>query len=196
MRRVGHAWLEGTTAVSAGVRGVCYVACMTYRTGMPSWHSHCTGPLSECRRTSVPQYIKFRLPILSLIAAALLVAAIPSPAQAQRAQPRSAVPHPVHVHSPAYRPLAPILSVLWQSAWWASYGYPWAFSFYGYPYGHGYGFGYGYPYPYGYYPVDITTAVRLQVTPREAEVFVDGYSAGVLTTSMACSSASVPAGRT
>ncbi len=44
-----------------------------------------------------------------------------------------------------------------------------------------YGFGYyGYPYAYGYYPTDITTAVRLQGLPREAEVFVDGYSAGVV----------------
>jgi hypothetical protein len=40
---------------------------------------------------------------------------------------------------------------------------------------------YGYPYPpYGYrYRVDeLTTSVRLQVSPREAEVFVDGYFAG------------------
>jgi hypothetical protein len=154
---------------------------MTYKTGMPSWHSHCTGPLGDCRRTSVPQFIKFRRSVLPVAAAALLVAAIPSPAEAQQAQPRSAVPHPAHgpAYGPHYRPYYSY-PYYWHSVWWASFGYPWAFSFYGYPYGYGYGFGYGYPYPYGYYPVDITTAIRLQVTPREAEVFVDGYSAGVV----------------
>jgi hypothetical protein len=50
------------------------------------------------------------------------------------------------------------------------YGYPW-FS-YGYPYG-------PYPYPYyGYYAYE--SSVRLEVTPREAEVYVDGYYAGIV----------------
>lgn len=38
--------------------------------------------------------------------------------------------------------------------------------------------------PYGYYrygyPEELTGSVRLQVTPRDAEVFVDGYHAGVV----------------
>jgi hypothetical protein len=62
---------------------------------------------------------------------------------------------------------------------------------YGYGYGHGYGFynpWWGYPYgPYAPYPVVAypyygyeATAVRLQATPRNAEVFVDGYRAGVV----------------
>jgi len=53
--------------------------------------------------------------------------------------------------------------------------------------GYGYGFGYGYGYPYygyggyGYgYPYDISASLRLQVSPREAEVFVDGYYAGTV----------------
>lgn len=38
-----------------------------------------------------------------------------------------------------------------------------------------------YPYPYPYGPgVELTGAVRMQVSPRSAEVFVDGYLAGVV----------------
>jgi PEGA domain len=60
---------------------------------------------------------------------------------------------------------------------------------YGYPYGYGYGFynpWWGYPYgPYpaaGYYPYYgyEACAVRLQATPKNAEVFVDGYRAGII----------------
>jgi hypothetical protein len=58
---------------------------------------------------------------------------------------------------------------------------------------YGYGFGYGtpwypysyqmrYPAPYGYYGrYDVlTSAIRLEVTPRAAEVFVDGFAAGTV----------------
>jgi PEGA domain len=34
--------------------------------------------------------------------------------------------------------------------------------------------------PYGYYGPDPTTSVRLQVTPRETDVYVDGYLAGTV----------------
>src|SRR5262249_231572 len=46
---------------------------------------------------------------------------------------------------------------------------PWFYApwFYGY-----------YPYPYRYYPVD--SSVRLEVKPKQAEVFVDGYYAGIV----------------
>ena len=51
------------------------------------------------------------------------------------------------------------------------------------------GFGPWYPYPYAYppgvYPNDPAVSVRLQVTPREASVFVDGYAAGSWTTTTA-----------
>ena len=52
-----------------------------------------------------------------------------------------------------------------------------------------YGFGYQYPlgpypypspYPYRYYNVDPGAAMRLEVTPHEAEVYVDGYYAGIV----------------
>jgi hypothetical protein len=59
------------------------------------------------------------------------------------------------------------------------YGYPW----YGYggwfPYQYPFG-GYPYPYPYGYRYADPDSAVRLEVTPKDAEVFVDGYYAGIV----------------
>jgi hypothetical protein len=65
--------------------------------------------------------------------------------------------------------------------------YPW----YGYGYGFGLGFGFGYPYPYpysyGWYPpypyygyYDYTGAARLEVTPKEAQVYVDGYFVGLV----------------
>ena len=62
------------------------------------------------------------------------------------------------------------------------FGYPYA---YGYPYyglGYGYGYGYGqYPYPY-YGPIvyDYSGSARLQVTPRNAQVYIDGYFVGVV----------------
>lgn len=70
-----------------------------------------------------------------------------------------------------------------------SYGYP----YYGYGYGYGYGYpyyGYDYPYStsYGYYgsgayvgsAYDAEGSIRLKVTPRHADVFVDGYYVGVV----------------
>ena len=53
-----------------------------------------------------------------------------------------------------------------------------------YPYGYGfypYGYGYGWYPPYGYAPgyyYEPGASLRLQVEPRETEVFVDGYYAG------------------
>jgi len=55
--------------------------------------------------------------------------------------------------------------------------------FYG-PWGWQYPYGYGYPYPpYGYqrpYWLDDAASLRIQATPREAEVFVDGARAGIV----------------
>jgi PEGA domain len=49
----------------------------------------------------------------------------------------------------------------------------------------GFGYQYGYPPPYPYPPYgyrrwDMSASVRLQVTPKEAEVYVDGFYAGVV----------------
>ena len=73
------------------------------------------------------------------------------------------------------------------------YQYPYyGYRYYGYPYRYG---GYGYPYlyagwgwPYGAYPYyyaygggyDASASLRLDVTPKEAEVYIDGYLAGTV----------------
>lgn len=62
----------------------------------------------------------------------------------------------------------------------------WGGGFYGgfyNPYYMGFGGWYPYPgfgFPPGIYPTDAAVSIRLQVTPREAQVFVDGYAAGVV----------------
>lgn len=63
----------------------------------------------------------------------------------------------------------------------------WGGGFYGgfyNPYYLGFSQWYPAPFPYGYppgiYPYDSAVSLRLQVTPREAAVFVDGYAAGVV----------------
>jgi hypothetical protein len=121
----------------------------------------------------------------AFIAGAILL--LPDSAQAQRqATARQAVPRPVpsrpvHAggvyHGPVvYRPY--YTAPYWYGAYYYPYYYPWSFSvgfgapFYGYPY-----YGYPYGYVYGY---DNSAAIRLQVTPREAEVFIDGYYAGTV----------------
>jgi PEGA domain len=60
--------------------------------------------------------------------------------------------------------------------WYGGYGWP---AYYGFaPYGYyGPAYSYGYPYPYYY---DYNGSARLQIAPREAEVYVDGYLAGTV----------------
>jgi len=48
----------------------------------------------------------------------------------------------------------------------------------------GWGYPYGYaaypPYPYRYYGYDNSASLRLDVKPKETEVYVDGYYAGIV----------------
>jgi hypothetical protein len=70
------------------------------------------------------------------------------------------------------------------------YGYPYAYGWYGYPSfyaGFGWGWPYGaYPYAYGYpyaagaYAYDAGASLRLEVEPKEAEVYIDGYMVGTV----------------
>ena len=74
------------------------------------------------------------------------------------------------------------------------YGYPhgWYSPYYGYGYygwGWGLGWGWGYPYPfyspwypygYPYYYDAFNASLKLEVTPKNAEVYVDGYLAGIV----------------
>ena len=57
----------------------------------------------------------------------------------------------------------------------------WIDPWYGFGYGYQYPWGppYGYP-PYGAYPVDPGASLRLEVKPKEAEVYVDGFYAGIV----------------
>ena len=64
--------------------------------------------------------------------------------------------------------------------------YPYYYNpFFSFGFGFGYGYGapfypYGYPYPYGGYYYDPTPELRVQVTPRQAEVYIDGYLVGTV----------------
>jgi PEGA domain len=65
------------------------------------------------------------------------------------------------------------------------YFYPYYYGFYGgfYPAYWGLGFGWGYPYPpyrYPYFAYDNRGSARVQVTPRNAQVFIDGYYVGLV----------------
>jgi hypothetical protein len=108
--------------------------------------------------------------ILSFLAGGLLfVAPASSDAQAQR-RPIVRRPHPRVVVVPrhVYRPY-------WSWSWFHyGYGYPYRYGGYWGPWG------YPSPYGYGYGYRDDTSAVRLEVTPRDARVFVDGYDAGIV----------------
>jgi PEGA domain-containing protein len=53
---------------------------------------------------------------------------------------------------------------------WFGFGYQSPWGPYPYPY----------PYPYRYYNVDLGAAMRIEVTPHEAEVYLDGYYAGIV----------------
>lgn len=57
------------------------------------------------------------------------------------------------------------------------FGYPYWYDPWFYPYGY---YGYWGPYAYpGYYAYDVAS-LRLEVTPKQAEVYVDGYRAGIV----------------
>ena len=81
-----------------------------------------------------------------------------------------------------YYPYYPLSYGFFWDPWWG-YGYPYG-GYGGYGFSTGYGSGYGYGYgSYGAYQgptYQIYGGLRLKVKPREAEVFVDGYFAGVV----------------
>lgn len=102
----------------------------------------------------------------SIIAAAALVAtaglAAPAIASAQHAVARRAGRPIVR---PGFRS-----SVVFLGGF--GFGYPYLYEPWGYPY----------PYPYYGYPnyYDDVASLRLEITPRQAEVFIDGYRAGIV----------------
>lgn len=93
------------------------------------------------------------------------------------AQPAPAQPHgprPAPAHGPVYgpRPGGPHFSMgFYYGPWYGPYFYsPWFYSsFWWYP-------PYGYPYYYGSFGANL----KIQVQPKSAEVYVDGYLAGIV----------------
>jgi hypothetical protein len=127
------------------------------------WHGHC----KFTRTPAQPEVIRVRfLTSRFLLIPALAVFALAAWPQEAAAQRRGRVYGPrVIVRGGVYRPI--------HISPWYRYGFPW--------HSYGYQFGYPYPYPpYRHYAYDQTSSVRLEVTPREAEVYVDGSLAGVV----------------
>jgi hypothetical protein len=133
-----------------------------------------------------------------IIAAVLggLVVALPTLAEAQgrsrgrsapRSAPRAGRPSTVVVapsYRTYYRPYRPGVSLgfYYGSPWFIGpYSYGLGY-YYGYPYGYGYGgypsYGYGSVYPG--YGARALGGVRLAMPERDAEVYVDGYYAGIV----------------
>ncbi len=84
---------------------------------------------------------------------------------------------------PYYRPYyyGPSFGLSVGFGWYGSFGW---YGAYGYPY---YGYGYGYPYAYPFaspypYPAyfDYGGSARIQIQPRQAEVFIDGHLVGTV----------------
>jgi hypothetical protein len=61
----------------------------------------------------------------------------------------------------------------WSGSYWGAWGYPYA-----YPYAYGYPYPAAYPYPS--YAYDNTGSARLLITPRNAQVYVDGQFVGLV----------------
>ena len=105
--------------------------------------------------------------VIILGCAALMVALATIPAHAQRRHRGHGGSHITVIrHSP----------LLWGGGFYSGFYNPYHL-----------GFGQWYPYPHpvfgfppGVYHHDAAVSLRLQVTPREASVFVDGYAAGVV----------------
>jgi hypothetical protein len=88
-------------------------------------------------------------------------------------------PYRYYYYSPWYY-YSPYVYGAFGLGYWGGYpgswGYPYGYG-YNYGYGYGYGYNYGYDYPQAYHDYG---SIKLKVKPREAEVYVDGYYAGVV----------------
>ena len=99
---------------------------------------------------------------IAVMALGLALGLVPARAEVQpRRHPRPVV---VARYAPYY---SPFYNPYYSSLFWSSYGW-WPY-WYGPPYGYGRGYGY-----------DYASSVRIQVVPREAEVYVDGYLVGTV----------------
>ena len=120
------------------------------------------------------------LRFLSVVAVAAGSIAIPQDAFAQRRVVRRPAPRSVVVVSarPYYRPY--YYRPYYFSPAFAFGGYAgWYSGWYGDPFGYPYSYA-QFPYRYGRYNRDYSSSARLQVEPRHAEVFIDGYFVGTV----------------
>jgi hypothetical protein len=113
------------------------------------------------------------------------------PSSGARAVPRAGYPagsRPFYGNYPGrysyYRPY--YVSPFFYNGFYASfyyglgwYPYYWNLA-YGYPSGYGYGYGYQWGYPYPAYAYRAWSSARLEMKPRDAQVFVDGYYVGTV----------------
>lgn len=115
---------------------------------------------------------QLRLGVLAFLAVSSCLAAWPDHAEAQRRAVRRTAARRVVVVAPGYY-YHPFSTPFFYRPFYGGFSHPFASGWYG---------PYPYPYPpYGYLPVyDRTGSARLQVTPREAEVYVDGYFVGIV----------------
>jgi len=84
-----------------------------------------------------------------------------------------AVPSEAQGHGHGGRPVRGSAVVVVGGGYYSPYYDPFFSPWYGYQYPYP-------PYPYAYHPIAPDSSVRLEVKPKEAEVFVDGYYAGVV----------------
>ncbi len=112
---------------------------------------------------------EFAVPLITCLALASVV--WPTPARAQVRGRVSVVVGGGRYYRPYYRPYFRPYFRPYYGAYYDPFFSPYAF----YPQ-----YPYPYPYPYGYRWADPESDVRVQVTPKEAAVYVDGYYAGVV----------------
>jgi PEGA domain-containing protein len=129
----------------------------------PGWHFNCSRSLA-CLTEVLVLRKTLCVSLLTLLAAA----ALPHEAEAQRRVIRRSAPR-VYI---AARPYYPVYYSPFFSGW---YGAGW----YGWPGWYPYGF-YGQYYPYYPYRYDDGGSARLEVKPRDAQVYVDGYFVGTV----------------
>lgn len=106
---------------------------------------------------------------IGILIAASVAVLWPGELLAQRAVPRPPGRHVVYARPYPYRsyPYYPY----YYSPYYAGFYFGFYSPFYWGPY---------HPYPYVYWPYDNTGSARLQVTPRNARVYVDGHFAGLV----------------
>ena len=102
---------------------------------------------------------------------------LPAEASAQRrVGPRPARSRVVHVPHRPYRPVSYAPFYIYRYGGFSPRLYSGCYHPYGfYPYGY-----WAQPYPYRRYYADFSSAARLQVEPKEAQVYIDGYFVGIV----------------